>query len=117
MTESWRKAVLDNIPHGQEGSLELNWDDMTTIQKILIENGYAVCITGGSFKDTYRISWLYAGDVEDLKYADYDNVIFSQIDYLEDYPEAVYHADDEEDTEDENVDEEVSELKPEDYAE
>jgi len=121
MTESWRKAVLDHIPHGEEGNIELNWNDTIAMQKILIENGYAVCITGGAFKDTYRLSWVYAGDVDDTKYADYDNVIFSSADYLEDYPEAVYHTEDEEESDDEPEDgyesEDMSELTPEDYAE
>ena len=119
MTESWRKAVLDHIPHGEEGNIELNWNDTIAMQKILIENGYAVCITGGAFKDTYRLSWVYAGDVDDTKYADYDNVIFSSADYLEDYPEAVYHTEDEEDEPDDGYEdkEDVAELTPEDYAE
>ena len=121
MTESWREAVLNNMPHGEEGSLELKWDAAITVQKILIENGYAVCMTAGGFEDTYRIAWVYAGDVDNLKYADYDNVVFSSLDYLEDYPEAVYHTEDDEESDDEPEDgyesEDVSELTPEDYAE
>ena len=90
MTDSWKEAILEHIPHGHEGELTLNWEDAIALEKILIKNGYAVCITGGDMDDELRVSWLYAGTVESLDYADYEQVVFTNIDYINDYPEAYY---------------------------
>ena len=89
MTDSWKKSILEHLPHGEEGSLELKWDDVVTLQKILLDNGYAVCVTGGSMDDEYRINWIFAGNIDDdLDWADYDEIVFSGIDYFNDYVEA-----------------------------
>lgn len=91
MTDSWKEAVLKHFPHGEDGQINgLNWEDATTIQKILLKYGYAVCMTDGDFDDEYKISWVFAGTVENLDYADYKQVVFTNIDYMEDYPEAYY---------------------------
>jgi hypothetical protein len=62
----------------------------------LLGKGYAVCLSGGDIGDDIRVSWIYAGDCDNLDYANYDNVVFTSLDYLEDYPEAYYYDEDEE---------------------
>ena len=88
MTESWKKQVLENVPHGHEGQLELEWEDAITISKILLKNGYAVCLTGGEMGDEIKLSWLFAGSYENLDWADYGQVCFTHAEYIESYPEA-----------------------------
>ena len=91
MTDSWKEAILEHIPHGEDGHLgNLKWEDAITLQKLLLKNGFAVCITGGDFEDEYVVAWVYAGDAQNLDYANYENVAFFHIDYLEEYPEAYY---------------------------
>lgn len=85
----WYKSVLEHIPHGEEGSLQCSEEDVATLIKILLKRGYAVCLTGGDIGDDVCVRWVYAGDTEDLNYANYDNVVFTNIDYLEDYPKAL----------------------------
>lgn len=75
--------LVNKIHHGEEGSLQLNWDDCCALQKILLKRGYAVLITGGDIGDDYRIDWVYAGSTDNLKYADRTNVCFSSSEYLE----------------------------------
>ena len=87
---SWHKMCLEKLPHGEDGQIDLNWDDAVTWTKILNRHGYAVLFTGGDFENDVRVSWLYAGDSENLDRADYDLVVFSAPDYLEGYPDAVY---------------------------
>ena len=55
---------------------------------MLLNKGYAVCLTGGDFGDEVAVHWLYAANDED-HFADYDQVVFTSIDYLEDYPRAI----------------------------
>ena len=114
MTDIWKEEVLKNIPHGHEGQIDLFWDEAVTWAKILNQHGYAVLFTDGDMDDSVRVSWLYAGDIESLDYVDYDNVVFSHMDYFNDYLEA-FHKDNEienfdEDNEDED---EVLPTKPE----
>ena len=90
MTDSWKKAILEHIPHGHEGQIDLSWEDAITWAKILNKRGYAVLFTSGDMDDDVKVSWLYARTVESLDYVGYDDVVFSHIDYLEDYPEAYY---------------------------
>ena len=75
--------LLRKIHYGEEGSLNLSFDDCITLQKILLKEGYAVMITDGAIANKYNISWVYAGDSHNLKYANRNNVVFSVIDYLD----------------------------------
>ena len=84
----WREAILENIPHGEEGSLQLTPKDAMDFAAILLKHGYAVCLTGGDIGDDVKASWLYAGTTENTEYADYKQVVFTSIDYLDDYPQA-----------------------------
>lgn len=90
MEEFWKKSILENIPHGEESSLQLEVEEANKLIEILLHNGFAVCITGGDFGEKVRVSWLYAGDSDNLDWADYDNVVFTSVDYINDYPEAYY---------------------------
>lgn len=91
MTDSWKEAILEHIPHGHEGQIDLSWEDAITWAKILNKKGYAVLFTGGDMDDEpVKVSWIYAGDTDNLDWADYDKVVFTNIDYIDEYPEA-YH--------------------------
>lgn len=80
MTE---KELYERLFDGAAGRLSLSYEDACTIQKILISNGYAVMMSHGDIGDTYRIEWIYAGSIDNLKYADSSNIIFSHRDYLD----------------------------------
>lgn len=100
LKNSWRQDILEHVPHGEEGSLQLDREAAVTLCGILLGRGYAVCITGGDFDDDVSIHWVYAGSDSDLCMADYNNVVFTNADYLEDYPQAFYEEfEQEEDTE------------------
>lgn len=88
-TKYWYTRVLDHFPHGEEGKLTLNPDDAFEFAKILLRNGFAVCLTGGDMDDDISVHYLYAGYQEDLKFADYNNIVFTSSDYLDDYPKAL----------------------------
>ena len=90
MTDSWKEAILKHIPHGHEGQIDLPWEDAITWAKILNKKGYAVLFTGGDMDDDVKVSWIYAGTTDNLDWADYDQVAFTNMDYIEDYPEAFY---------------------------
>jgi hypothetical protein len=90
MTNDWKKAILENVPHGEEGYICLPWEDAITWAKILSKRGYAVLFTGGEMEDEVKVSWLYAGDSDNLDWADYDNVVFTNVDYIDEYPAAYY---------------------------
>ena len=72
------------FPHGEEGSLQLDYEDACQIMKILVNRGYAVCISGGDIGDDFKVSWVYAGSSEDSKWANYDGIIFTSMDWYED---------------------------------
>lgn len=98
MSDFWKKSVLEHVPHGEDGTLSLCTDEeMSTLVKLLINKGYAVCITGGDIGDTYTVHWVYAGESGSLDFADYDRVVFTLTDYIEDYPEAYLGTLEEED--------------------
>ena len=97
LKDFWRDAILKNIPHGEDGSLQLNEEDAIAMTKILVKNGFAVCITGGAFGDELNVSWVYAGGDDDLNWADYEKIAFFNTDYLEDYPQAYHEEYEEED--------------------
>ncbi len=87
--KSWHKLCLEKVPHGEEGSINLTWEEAITWAKILEKKGYAVLITSGDVDDEINVRWLYAGDVDNLDYADYQNVVFTNPEYLEGYPDAI----------------------------
>ena len=89
--KEWYKVVLENVPHGEEGHLQLNEKDSFELTKILLKNGYAVCMTSGDFDDMIDVHWIYAGCADNLDFADYENIVFTSPDYIEDYSEALIY--------------------------
>lgn len=89
LKDYWKKAILENVPHGEDGNLQVREEDILDFIKILLKYGNAVCITGGDFEDMYKISWFYAGG-DNADWADYNMVAFFNQDYLDDYPQALY---------------------------
>lgn len=90
---SWYETVLNHIPHGEEGSLSnLDGNELMTMINLLSHKGYAVCVTTGDMGDTFNIAWLYAGESGALNYASYNQVAFTHVDFMYDYPNA-YNAD------------------------
>ena len=75
--------LIHRIKNGTEGHLQLSFEDAVTVQKILVNQGYAVMMSGGDIGDTYKISWIYAGDVGSLDYANSNNIIFCSADLIE----------------------------------
>ena len=93
----WKEAILKNVPHGEEGSLQVDEEDALVLMRVLLNRGYAICITGGDMGDDWNVHWLYAGDTGNLSWANYDNVVFTNPDYIEDYPQAIQEEYEEED--------------------
>jgi hypothetical protein len=91
-SKTWYDSVLNHVPHGEEGSLQLEWNDAMTLLRILLTRGYAVCVTKGYFDEDVKLAWIYAGDTDNLQFSNYDNVVFTSLDYIEDYPEAYYQT-------------------------
>lgn len=87
--------LMNKIYHGEEGSLALSFEDAQTFAKILIARGYAVLLTGGDIGDDVRIEWKYAGDIENLEYANRANVAFGAPGYVEDLANGNYDPDEE----------------------
>ena len=77
------QELYEHLYNGAEGYLQLSYEDVSTIQKILISNGYVVLMSGGDIGDTYKIEWVYAGDTNNLKFADSNNVVFGHRGYLD----------------------------------
>lgn len=91
----WYKTVLEKVPHGQEGTFNFAKEDAIAMMELLLKNGYAVCVTGGHIGEDWRIDYVYAGDTENLDYADYQNVAFTSTDYMDEYYEAMCHENEE----------------------
>ena len=92
---SWHKIVLDKIPHGEDGWISnLTFEEASAIGKILVDKHYAICIIDGAFKETYDLRWIYAGD--DGEFGSYKRIVFTNTDYLYDYPEALREESEEE---------------------
>lgn len=89
------RELYEHLFNGADGSLQLPYEDACTLQKILISNGYAVMMSSGDIGDTYKIKWIYAGSVDNLKYANSSNIVFAHGDYLD----MLYWKDYEEDEE------------------
>lgn len=88
----WEAHVLDMVPHGEEGSIQLSCDDAITVQKCLIENGFVTCLSHGDIGGEYKLSWIYAGDSEDVKYSNYSQVCFTHVDFINDMVDCYYQA-------------------------
>lgn len=78
-----RSDLFKDIYNGEEGHLSLPFEDCIAIAKILINKGYAVLFTGGDMGDEYRISWVYAGDFNDVDHAKRSNVCFGLAETVE----------------------------------
>lgn len=87
--------VIEGIANGEEGSICLAPDEAFTFTKILLGRGYAVLFTGGDMGDDIRVDWKYAGDVENLKWANRRNVVFGDPDYVDMLIEGDYGPDEE----------------------
>lgn len=85
--------LINKIHHGEEGFLYLPFDDFVTLAKVLLNRGYAIMITGGEVEDEYRIDWAYAGNHDDLDYANREMVVFGSNDFLEMLEFGDYEAD------------------------
>lgn len=75
--------LINKIQYGEEGSLNLSFEDAQTLAKILLARGYAVLFTAGDIGEDVEVSWSYAGNVDSLKVAHRTAVVFSSVDYLE----------------------------------
>ena len=75
--------LIYKIHYGEDTYLNVNLEEAMTISNILLKRGFAVLLTGGDYGDYVKVSWTYAGDVENLEYADRENIIFSSSDYLD----------------------------------
>lgn len=82
--------VIKGIVNGQEGSINLNFEEAVTFAKILLNRGYAVLFTGGDIGDDIRVEWKYAGDTGNLKWANRNNVVFGDPVYVEMLAEGDY---------------------------
>lgn len=91
----WYKTVLEKVPHGQEGTFNFAKEDAIAMMELLLKNGYAVCVTGGHIGEDWRIDYIYAGDTDNLDYADYQNVAFTSMDYMDEYYEAMCNENEE----------------------
>lgn len=76
------EELMNKIYRGEEGSLDLSFEDAQTLAKILLARGYAVLLTAGDIGDDVRISWAYAGTTDSLNIAHRNEVVFGNADYL-----------------------------------
>lgn len=92
-----QSELFNKVYHGEEGHLNMSFDDCKTITKLLVDRGYAVMFTGGDL-DEYRIDWVYAGDVDNVDYAKRSNVCFGTSDAVQMLEYGDYEEDETEDT-------------------
>jgi len=85
--------VIKGICHGEEGSICFDPADAMAFAQMLLKYGYAVLLTGGDIGDEVRVSWRFAGDVGSLRYADRDNVVFGEPDYVQMLADRDYEED------------------------
>lgn len=77
------QELYEHLYHGPSGNLQLSYEDACILQKMLISNGYVVLMSDGDISGTYKVEWIYGGDVDNLTYANSNNVIFANRDYLD----------------------------------
>lgn len=95
MTQS---ELFKKVYHGEEGHLNMSFDDCKTIAKLLVDRGYAVMFTGGDLDNEYRIDWVYAGSVFNDNYAHRSEVAFGPSDAAQMLEYGEYEKDETEDT-------------------
>lgn len=78
-----RNDLFEKLHDGSDGRIQLPYEDACIFQKILISRGYAVLMGHGDIGDTYEVRWVYAGDVDNLDYANPNRVVFASEDYLD----------------------------------
>lgn len=78
-----RDMLFEKLHDGADGRIQLPYEDACTFQKILISRGYTVLMGHGDIGDIYEIQWVYAGDIDNLRYANPNRVVFASKDYLE----------------------------------
>lgn len=88
----WEDAVLENIPNGEEGSLQLEFEDAVQLAKLLLKYGYVTLFSSGDIGNTVRVSWIYAGHSDNLRFADCNSVCFTSRDYSEGLLDMYYEA-------------------------
>ena len=79
-----KNDIFEELNKNGEGYLLLPFEDACTLEKILLKQGYAVMITGGEVgDDQVRITWLYAGTIDDLTYPNENQVVFASKDLID----------------------------------
>ena len=76
------KELMNKIYRGEEGSLDLAFEDAQILAKVLLARGYAVLLTAGDIGDDVKVSWTYAGTTDSLNVAHRNEVVFGSADYL-----------------------------------
>lgn len=76
------EELINKIQYGEEGSLNLSFEDAQTLAKILLARGYAILFTAGDIGDDVKVSWTYAGTTNSLDVAHRNEVVFGSVDYL-----------------------------------
>lgn len=76
------EELMNKIYRGEEGSLDLAFEDAQILAKVLLARGYAVLLTAGDIGDDVKISWTYAGTTDSLNVAHRNEVVFGNADYL-----------------------------------
>lgn len=77
-----KDELIEKVYTDKEGSLELSYEDACTVQKILVDKGYCVLMSGGDCGE-YEITWNYAGDTDNLDFANKNNIVFCSRGYVE----------------------------------
>lgn len=78
-----RDMLFEKLHDGADGRIQLPYEDACTFQKILISQGYAVLMADGDIGDEYEVRWVYAGDTDNLNYANPNRVVFASEEYLD----------------------------------
>ena len=89
-----RSKLFEKLNSGEDGALQLSYEEACVVQKILLSNGYTVLMSDGDFEGQYKIQWIYAGDVGNLNYANSNRIVFASKDYLEMLEWGDYEEDD-----------------------
>ena len=78
-----RDMLFEKLHDGADGRIQLPYEDACTFQKILISRGYAVLMADGDVGDEYEVRWVYAGNIDNLRYANPKRVVFASEEYLD----------------------------------
>lgn len=80
---SKEELIEEMYDYDETINVQLPPEDIFTITPILIRNGYAVCLTDGDFGDKLKLQAIYAGDIDNLDYANSNNIVFTHRDILD----------------------------------